>query len=70
MYKEFLIYMQTIKGKSQLTISEYSSDLKIFFKYMKMHFGLADKTDELDEIEISDLDYAFVDKIKLYDIYD
>ena len=36
-YREFLMYMQSIKGKSQSTIHEYAIDLNIFFKFMKKH---------------------------------
>ena len=39
-FKEFLTYMMTIKGKSPNTIKEYASDLNIFFKFMKKHFKL------------------------------
>ena len=67
-FREFLTYMMTIKGKSPNTIKEYALDLKIFFKYMKMHFQLT--TDEFENIIIEDLDYEFVKKIKLTDIYE
>ena len=39
-YKEFLMYMQTIRGKSIGTISEYALDLNIFFKFMSRHFKI------------------------------
>ncbi len=70
-YREFLMYMQTIKGKSPNTIKEYALDLKIFFKYMKFHFGLT-KIDinNIDEIEIDDLDYSFVNNITLNDLFE
>ena len=70
-YKEFLMYMQTIKGKSPNTIKEYSLDLKIFFKYMKHHFGLTSvPLEEIDNIDIKDLDFDFVDKIQLTDLFE
>ena len=62
-YREFLMYMQSIKGKSINTIKEYASDLNIFFKFMKRH-----KLNEENDC-ITDLDYAFVDKIELIDLY-
>lgn len=69
-YKEFLMYMQTIRGKSMGTISEYALDLSIFFKYMLNHFEFSDPKLNIDEIDISTLDYDFVKKIQLTDIYE
>ena len=62
-YREFLMYMQSIKGKSINTVREYALDLNIFFQFMKRHKGL-------ENFEtISDLDYAFVNTITLIDLY-
>lgn len=68
-YKEFLMYMQTIRGKSIGTISEYALDLNIFFKFMVRHFDTS-VSSEIDEIDISNLNYDFVKKIQLTDIYE
>ena len=62
-YREFLMYMQSIKGKSINTVREYALDLNIFFKFMKKHKGFEDT-----EI-ITDLDYTFVNTITLIDLY-
>ncbi|MBO5453758.1 MAG: tyrosine recombinase XerC [Clostridia bacterium] len=63
--------MQTIKGKSPNTVKEYSLDLKIFFKFMKYHFGLVDcSIDQIDDIPINELDYSFVNQIKLTDLFE
>jgi len=62
-YREFLMYMQSIKGKSINTIREYALDLNIFFQFMKKHKGL-----ENYEV-ITDLDYSFVNTIELIDLY-
>ncbi|MBQ2966933.1 MAG: tyrosine recombinase XerC [Clostridia bacterium] len=62
-YREFLMYMQSIKGKSFSTVKEYASDLNIFFLFMK-EYKLHEKTDS-----ISDLDYSFVETIELIDLY-
>ena len=67
-FREFLTYMMTIKGKSPNTIKEYASDLNIFFKFMVMHFKL--DSSEFDEIKIDNLDYSIVKKIQLTDIYE
>lgn len=62
-FREFLMYMQSIKGKSINTIKEYASDLNIFFLFMKKH-KLNDESGT-----ITDLDYTFVDTIELIDLY-
>lgn len=70
-YREFLMYMQTIKGKSPNTVKEYALDLKIFFKYMKYFYKLTDVTlDNIEDISITDLDFEFVNKIKLTDLFE
>ena len=62
-YREFLMYMQSIKGKSLSTVKEYASDLNIFFQFMKKHkLNIPSDT-------ISDLDYSFVNDIELIDLY-
>jgi len=33
--KDFLSYMETIRGKSKNTIHEYYYDLRLFFRFMK-----------------------------------
>ena len=37
--RDFLVYMDVIKNKSGLTIEEYSSDLKLFFRFIKLYRG-------------------------------
>lgn len=69
-FKEFLTYMHAIKNKSLNTIYEYSLDLTIFFKFLKIHFGLVPDDTEFENIDINDLDVEFVKKVALYDIYE
>ena len=69
-FKEFLTYMHAIKNKSLNTIYEYSLDLTIFFKFLKIHFGLVTDDTEFENIDINDLDVEFVKKVALYDIYE
>ena len=33
--KEFLGYMETVKGRSSQTVDEYFTDLRTFFRYIK-----------------------------------
>ena len=67
--KDFLSYMQTIKGKSSATIKEYYYDLRMFFRYLKLHFNLIPSDVEFDEIIISDFDEQLLKKINLSDLY-
>lgn len=32
--RDYLNYLSSVKGKSQLTVCEYASDLRLFFAYM------------------------------------
>lgn len=67
--KDFLVYMDVIKNKSALTIEEYSSDLRLFFKFLKLYRGLVPSSTEFDEIDISDIDEDFVKSVTLNDAY-
>lgn len=67
--KDFLVYMDVIKNKSALTISEYASDLSLFFKFLKLYKGLVPSSAEFDKIEINDIDEKFIKDISLTDAY-
>ena len=64
----FLDYSTTILNKSPNSIKEYNYDLAMFFKFIKIHFNMTDKSD-FKEIEIKDLDMETVKKITLDDIH-
>lgn len=68
--KDFLGYMQTIKGKSALTVQEYFFDLRTFFRFLKIKKGLVDKDVEFDKIDISDATISLIDDVSLTDIYE
>ena len=67
--QEFITYLRVIKGKSDLTTLEYASDLRTFFRYMKMIRGLSPAEYEFEQIDISDIDDEFVATITLMDAY-
>lgn len=67
--REFLIYLDVIKNKSSLTIEEYSSDLRLFFKFLKYYRGLVPSSDDFEQIDISDIDLEFIKAISLNDAY-
>ncbi len=67
--RDFLSYHETIKAHSQRTVDEYYLDLRNFFRYMKQVRNPALRDKALDEIDILDVDLAFVGSITLTDIY-
>ena len=68
--REFLIYHENIKGQSQLTISEYYLDLRMFLRFIKLMRSDMPISTRLDDIDIKDVDIAFIEKIDTSDIFD
>ena len=68
--RDFLTYHETIKGQSQLTISEYYLDLRMFLRFMKLMRNEMSMKTNLDDIDIRDVDISFVASIKTSDIFD
>ena len=68
--KDFLTYHETIKGQSQLTISEYYLDLRMFLRFIKlMRYDMPIQT-RLDDIDIRDVSLEFIAKIDSSDVFD
>ena len=68
--RDFLTYHETIKGQSQLTISEYYLDLRMFLRFMKLMRSEMPVNTPLDDISIKDVDLEFVRGITTSDIFD
>ena len=68
--KDFLAYHETIKGQSQLTISEYYLDLRMFLRFVKLMRNDMPIHTDLEEIPIKDVDIAFVREITTSEIFD
>lgn len=68
--KDYLIYMQTVKGKSVKTIDEYYTDLRTFFRFIKSSRGLVDSNTPYTEISINDIDIDLIKTVTLTDIYE
>ena len=68
--REFLIYHENIMGQSQLTISEYYLDLRMFLRFIKLMRADMPITTDLDTIDIRDIDIAFIREIDTPDIFD
>lgn len=67
--RDFFVYMETVKGKSARTVNGYYNDLYVFFRFLKIHYGMVSPTTEFSEINISDIDLNFIKKVSLSDIY-
>ena len=68
--RDFLTYHETIKGQSPRTISEYYLDLRMFLRFMKLMRGDMPIHTRLDEIDIKNIDLAFVGSVTTSDIFD
>ena len=68
--KEFLVYHETIKGQSPLTISEYYLDLRMFLRFiMLMRNDMPINTD-LETIDVRGVDIDFLAGIQTSDVFD
>ena len=68
--RDFLTYHETIKGQSQLTISEYYLDLRMFLRFMKLMRNDMPIHTRLEDIDICDIDIHFIEKITTSDVFD
>ena len=68
--REFLIYHENIKGQSQLTISEYYLDLRMFLRFVKLMRSDMPIHTNLDEIDIKNIDLKFIERIDTSDVFD
>ena len=68
--RDFLIYHETIKGQSQLTISEYHLDLRMFLRFVKLMRNDMPISTQLEDIPIKDIDVPFLSQITTSDVFD
>ena len=68
--RDFLIYHENIMGQSQLTISEYYLDLRMFLRFVKLMRNDMPITTKLEDINIKDIDINFIQEIETSDIFD
>ena len=68
--KEYLGYTETIKGRSSITVDEYFTDLRTFFRYIKRIRGMVPDDMPDEDISILDIDIDFIRSITLNDIYE
>ena len=68
--KEFLLYMQNIKGRSTKTVDEYYLDLRTFFRYINVHRNIISSEVDFESIPIDNVDIDLIKSITLMDAYE
>ena len=68
--RDFINYNLVVKGKSQLTVQEYYTDLRTFFRYIKILRNIANDSEDFEKIDISDIDIDLIKTITLTDVYE
>ena len=68
--REFLVYHETIKGQSPLTISEYYLDLRLFLRFIKLMRNDMPMNTDLETISIKDIDLSFIRDIDTSHVFD
>ncbi len=65
----YLNYLGGTLNKSSLTVLEYGSDLRMFFRFLKVHRRLVPPDTEFETIDISDIDKDFICSVTLEEAY-
>lgn len=65
----YLNYLGGTLNKSSLTVLEYGSDLRMFFRFMKLHRKLVPSDTDFETIEVNDIDRNFICSVTLEDAY-
>ncbi|WP_294404143.1 tyrosine recombinase XerC [uncultured Clostridium sp.] len=65
----YLSYMSSIKGSSKKTLHVYTTDLILFFRFLKRDRNLVDIDFPFNEIQIYDINKDFIKSIDSSDIY-
>ena len=68
--REFLVYHETIKGQSALTIQEYYLDLRMCLRFIKLMRSDMPISAKLDDIVIKEIDISFIREISTSDIFE
>lgn len=67
--QQYLVYIEAIKGHSELSVIEYASDLRTFFRYLAKSKGLCAKNTPDEKIDLSPIDLKFIQSVNLTDAY-
>ena len=67
--RQFLVYMESILGRSPRTVAEYYLDLRTFLRYI-VACRSSLSIEHLEEVDISKVDIGFISSITQSEIYD
>lgn len=67
--QQYLVYIEAIKGHSELSVLEYASDLRTFFRFIAKERGLCPADIEDEKIDLSPIDINIIQSVKLTDAY-
>ncbi|MCI5893670.1 MAG: tyrosine recombinase XerC [Clostridiales bacterium] len=68
--KSFLIYLESIQGKSAKTVDEYFYDIRNFYRFLNLKFGFVGENTEFNKIEIDNVDIDMLKKVDLNLLYE
>ena len=68
--RDYLVYLETIMGRSPRTVSEYYLDLRTFFRYILQKRGLISPALAFDQITLEQVDLALVRSVTRSEILD
>lgn len=68
--RDFLYYLQTVKGRSPKTVDEYFNDLRTFFRFIKVQRALVPPSVDYQDIRIDDVDLGLIQSVTLNDAYE
>lgn len=68
--KDFLYYLQTVKGRSPSTVDEYFNDLRLFFRFIKQRKRLVSADVPYQDIPVDDVDIELISSVTLTDGYE
>lgn len=66
---QYLDYLSAIKAKSDLTVLEYASDLRLFFRFLKKQNGFVDSNVSFEDITVADLSEEIIYNVTISDAY-
>lgn len=66
--REFIKYMETMKGSSKNTTIGYSTDIVMLLRFMKVKRGLVARDIEYSDIPVNDIDDEFLKNISFEDM--
>ncbi len=67
--RSFLIYLESIQGKSRKTVDEYFYDIRSFYRFLNIHFDIVHDID-FNKIEIDNVDIEMLKKVDLNLLYE